>query len=382
MSTVMAQGEVFRQPVECIVSVDDEPITDLYPYLKEVSVAMRRDTGTVGTFIFETLRDNSCGWVVQDTGGEEPLLKPWRKMKIEAKFDTGTEEVMRGYIKNVNVDYPQDMSAATVTVSVQDESILLDREHVRTSWSTTEDSRKDGDIVKEIAEGHQLTAEVKPGLDNVSLQNSTTFVKFIEERARVNGYEFYVREEILHFHPPELESEKHQATIRVYAGPTTNCLKFSARYDGHHPDEVALSRAAETGSDIEEESFAPDQVLLGKYPVSSESMGLDHFVWYQEGGNGATTEESNARAQATANSHDWKIIADGELDGVVYGHVLLNFKTVIVDGVGSTYGGVYYVDQVTHRFTPDGYRQTFRLIRNAIGDDTEAAASNNLGGLA
>ena len=152
------------------------------------------------------------------------------------------------------MDYPQDMSAATVTVSVQDESILLDREHVRTSWSNAEDSRNDGDIVTEIAENHQLTADVKPGLDNVSLQNSTTFVKFIEERARVNGYEFYVREETLHFHPPELESVEHQATIRVYAGLATNCLKFSARYDGHHPDEVALSRAPETGSDIEEES--------------------------------------------------------------------------------------------------------------------------------
>ena len=381
MSIAMDQNEVFRQPVECIVSVDDEPITDLYPYLKEVSVAMRRDKGTVGTFIFETLRDNSCSWIVQDAGGEEPLLTPWRRMKIEAKFDAGTEEVMRGYIKNVSVDYPQDMSAATVTVSVQDESILLDREHVRTSWSNAEDSRNDGDIVTEISENHQLTADVKPGLDNVSLQNSTTFVKFIEERARVNGYEFYVREETLHFHPPELEAGEHQATILVYAGLATNCLKFSARYDGHHPDEVALTRAAETGSDIEEESFTPDLVLLGKYPVSSESMGLDPFVWYQEGGNGATIEEGNARAQAAANSHDWKIVADGELDGVVYGHVLLNFKTVIVDGVGSTYGGVYYVDQVTHRFTPDGYRQTFRLIRNAIGDDTEAAASNTLGGV-
>ena len=373
-----SQSEVFRQPVECIITVDDELITELYPFLKEVNVEMRRDTATVGTFIFETLRDNSCSWVVQDAGGDEPLLTPWRKVIFKAKFDTGTEEVMRGYIKRVDVAYPQDMSSATVTVTVQDESILLDREHIRQAWSNAENSRNDGDIVSSIAEDHQLDSDVQPGLDNVSLQNSTKYINFIRDRARANGYEFYVREETLHFHQPELEGTP-QATIRVYAGQSTNCLSFSAKYDGHRPDAVALTRAPQTGTDIEEESFAPDLELLGRNAANSENMGLEPFVWYQEGNSGATGEESNARAQAAANENAWKVQADGELDGVVYGHVLLNFKTVLVDGVGDTYGGLYYVDRVTHRFTMEGYRQSFHLIRNAIGDNSETAAPNRLG---
>ena len=42
-----------------------------------------------------------------------------------------------------------------------------------------------------------------------------------------------------------------------------------------------------------------------------------------------------------------------------------------IDGVGSTHGGTYYVDEVTHVFTQSGYRQRFRLIRNSTGNEQE-----------
>ena len=35
-----------------------------------------------------------------------------------------------------------------------------------------------------------------------------------------------------------------------------------------------------------------------------------------------------------------------------------------IDGIGSTHGGIYYVDEVTHVFTQSGYRQKFKLTRN------------------
>jgi len=38
-----------------------------------------------------------------------------------------------------------------------------------------------------------------------------------------------------------------------------------------------------------------------------------------------------------------------------------------VYGVGETYSGLYYVDEVTHSFTAVGYRQSFKLERNPTG---------------
>ena len=40
-----------------------------------------------------------------------------------------------------------------------------------------------------------------------------------------------------------------------------------------------------------------------------------------------------------------------------------------IDGIGSTYGGTYYVDEVTHVFSQSGYRQRFRLNRNSTGTE-------------
>jgi hypothetical protein len=96
---------------------------------------------------------------------------------------------------------------------------------------------------------------------------------------------------------------------------------------------------------------------------------------------GSSLEEAKARAQAKANENAWKIMADGELDGSLYGHVLLTHKPVGVYGVGDTYGGLYYVDKVTHIFAQSGYRQSFRLLRNATGQNTEPESSDALAGV-
>jgi hypothetical protein len=81
-----------------------------------------------------------------------------------------------------------------------------------------------------------------------------------------------------------------------------------------------------------------------------------------------------------ANEQSMKIKVDGELDGSLYGHVLLTGQPVGVDGVGERYSGTYYVDAVTHRFDVNGYRAGFRLLRNAYGDDL-GASDNPLAGI-
>jgi len=97
--------------------------------------------------------------------------------------------------------------------------------------------------------------------------------------------------------------------------------------------------------------------------------------------NGANAAEVEARAQAKANENAWKVIAEGELDGALYGHVLLTHKTVMVDGAGTTYGGLYYVSSVEHRFSTAGYRQRFKLLRNATGETPQSGPTDVLANL-
>ena len=359
------QSEVLlRQPVESVVLVDDEEIVSLYPYLKEIKVDMSRSAATSCTLVFDSIRDESGEWTVQDAG----ILDPWKTIQVQAVFGDVVEDVMSGYIKEVKVEYPEDMSSASVTVTGQDESLLLDREHVRRTWSTSADPLSDGQIVARIAQATNLSAEAEEGLTNTSLNSDGTYITLLKERAGANGYELYVRNGTIYFHPIQLEGTP-QATIMVYAGPATNCLRFSAQYDGHKPERVRVIRSVDTGTDNDDQSIAPDLALLGTTAANSEASGLPPFEWVMQQPNGATSAEVQARAQAKANENAWKIKAEGELDGALYGHVLFTHATVEVDGAGLQYGGLYYVDEVSHKFSADGYRQTFKLLRNALGEE-------------
>lgn len=362
----MSTSQDFRQPARPRITVDDEEISDLYVYLVNARVDLARKKPAMCTLTFDTVRLDDGTWAVQDSG----FFEPWKSFLIEADFGEYREEVMRGYVKTVQADSPEQMGEAKVTVVCQDETIVLDREHTRKTWSLEDEVMSDGDIAREIAGASNLDVDADDGLTNISLYQDSTNIRFLRDRAEANGYDLYTREGTLYIKPPQVD-EDPQASIMVYSGPKTNCNQVSVQYDGHRPDQVGVVRGAATGTELEQETLGPDLTVLGRKAANSEEAGLSPFVWQMQRPAGSSMEEAIARAQAKANENAWKLRAQGELDGSLYGHVLLNHKPVGVYGIGDTYSGVYYVDSVVHIFDQAGYRQAFNLLRNATGQDSE-----------
>jgi len=369
----MSTAQDFRQPATHKITVGGKEITDLCPYLVDVKVETSRSAASVCTLTFDTIRLNDCTWLVQDAG----IFEPWNEFKIEANFGDYKEEIMRGFVRTIKADTPEQMGEAKVTVTCQDETMLLDREHTRKTRSTEDEPKTDGKIAQDIAGEYNLSVEAEDGLSNISLNQDSTHIQLLRDRAEANGYEFHIREGKLYLKPPQLD-EDPQPSIMVYAGPRTNCIRFSVTHDGHRPDKVGVMRTPETGTAIERETLKPDLTLLGKNAATSENSGLVPFVWQMQRPAGSSMEEARSRAQAKANENAWKVKADGELDGSLYGHVLLTHKLVGVYGVGETYGGLYYVDSVSHAFDQNGYRQSFKLLRNATGQNTEPESEDSL----
>jgi len=362
-------SSVKRQPAECIVQIDGAPIDDLYPSLVEVDVQADRNDWTVATLIFETRRLEDGTWVIQD----DARLQPWKSIKIEAAFGDEVEEVMRGYIKDIRADYPAEKGAARVTVSCQDESLLMDRLQREQRWG--EDApTTDGQIATAIAERNGLTLLAPPAAGQTvqDLLQNTTDVRFLKSRADANGYEVLLQGGALHFGERRLTLAA-QPAILVYAGPDTNCISFNVRHDGHQPDRVAYQVAAATGTEAPAVEVEPNLPLLGNTPAGSAGSGLENFTWRlrREGVSDAT--QVAALAQRAANDAAMSISAEGELDGSLYGHVLRTGEPVGVDGVGEKNSGIYYVDAASHKFDVHGYRINFRLSRNAYGDNLPAA---------
>jgi phage protein D len=363
-------------PAECILRLGGEEIAHLYPFLREVNVTTQRLDGAQGSLILDTRRDENGAWVVQD----DPLLRPWAAVEILARFGEREEEVFRGYVRKVQASYPADAGTTTVTIEIQDESLLLDRQHRRRTWGE-ETPTDDTSILREMLTGTPVSLHPdSAGESGLVLHQNGPDARFLRARAQSLGHELIFHEGRLYFGPMRLTGDP-QPTVMVYAGPATNCIEFSLDDEGHLPDEILFDVAASEGVETEQASVAPNLAPLGPEPATSTALGLPPFAWRldREGESDATALRT--LAQARANENAMKIKVSGELDGDLYGHVLRVGETVGVDGVGERHNGLYYVDTVTHRFTAEGYRQSFRLLRNAYGDNLPAASSNPLSAL-
>lgn len=368
-----------REPAECIIRVGGagREIDDLYPFITEVTVDAARAEATVATLTFETRRDERGAWFVQDDG----RLVPWASIVIEAAFGSVVEEVMRGFIRQIHADYPEDTGNARVTVECRDDSLALDREHVREVWGGDAPAT-DTLILTSILGKYGLAPDPANGSGQTGLvlHQDATDIEFLRRRAEANGYDLFFRSGLAYFGPMRLDAEP-QATIMVYAGEQTSATRFAVRDDGHQADRVTFDRAETAGSGTLSETLEPDLPLLGNEAANGAGSGLPEFAWRMSRQGEMSEDEWRARAQRRANELSLRVRGEGELDGSLYGHVLRVGEPVGVDGVGERYGGLWFVDRVRHRFSSDGYRQSFTLLRNAYGDNLGSGAGSLLAGV-
>ena len=371
MSLLDLLSDQRRHPAECVIELDGGEIADMYAALVEVVVDADRSRATTATLVLESRRLEDGLWTVQD----DDRFKPWVAIKIEAVFGDESEEVMRGYIKDVRAEYPAERGSARVVVNCQDASLLLDRQHIEQTWG--EDApTTDGAIASEIASRNGLQLLDTPGAGQTvaAVSQNSTDIRFLQRRAWANGYEIIFQEGKLYFGDMRLDAQ-NQPTILVYAGPDTSCISLNIQDDGHKPDKVAYHIAANVGAESAPTEVTPNLRKLGRERADSSNSGLSDFVWRPQRQGVSDDTQMAAIAQRMANEQSMKITADGELDGSMYGHVLRIGEPVGVDGVGDRYSGTYYVDAATHRFDANGYKVTFRLLRNAYGDDLGESSS-------
>lgn len=366
-------GSHLRSPVECQLFLADQEATDLYPFLKQVRVEMSRGDATTCAMEFRGVRDRGGRWPVQD----HERLRPWTKSRIDARFGSRSVEVMRGFISEVRSSIPQEMADASVTVTAQDESFKLDRQHVRKVWREDGAALADDTIAARIAKRHDLQTDLDPGLQDETRSQNESDIRFLRDRAAANGFEVFIRAGVLYFRRPRLDAPP-QPTIMIHAGPATNCLRFETFQDGHKPDSVRVERAPTEGQGPRVVEVTPDLPLLGRRAQTGQGSGLDDFAWVVPRIRGSSEAEADRRAQAKVNEQSLKIVAEGQIDGALYQHVLLTSLPVEVDGAGEGDDGTYYVDRVTHTFSQTGYRQEFRLLRNARGRKGAAAPADPL----
>lgn len=294
---------------------------------------------------------------------------------LEVEFFTGwqaTRLVRRGLYYSVVPRWAfRNRAVATITLECFSEEWPLSLSEERRTYENLRDS----DIADKVAGAYRLESDIEP-TDPVHehvAQLGMTDAEFLENRALLYGYDFYVRDGVLHFHQPRLERSD---LVLYYGGGETGLLsRFEVVSDpwvkGAAWTKSGIDRT--TGAEWEfrtDGSLDPVAQSIRQSGGPGFTLGRD-LAWdrtqprrYVMGeGHEQTEGEARQQVQGFNRAAEWVVCASGNVRGIEQLHAR---QIVSIVGIGHL-SGDYYVTAVTHRIGPGGYDMQFEVVRPGVG---------------
>lgn len=312
-------------------------------------------------------KDDGSGWNVADDDVFSRLANLTLLVTIGASV---AKVLVDAYVIEVKATFSDGPGGSEFTVVAMDATVLMNLEEKVRSWPNSPDSVIATTIFGEygIVPVVDKTQPSRVSTDTTVTQRDTD-IRFLRHLAHRNGFELYLAPTIApgvvegHFHAPSLDLPP-QGVLSIAMGDQTNVQKLDATYEMVRPSTAAASGVdAMTLADQPVDVATADLTELGSRAVLNSDR--PRRVRLRPAGL-AETGELQTLAQAATNLSAWAVTLKGELDTAVYGEVLDTARNVAVRGAGAEFSGYYYVESVLHRFTGDGYSQSFALRRNAL----------------
>lgn len=347
-----------------IVKIDKKEIANSYQDLISLEVELDEELAAMFRLHIAIALQPDGSWTYLD----DERFRVWQPITITAGLESGAEELISGYITHVKPSFSRNPIQYTLEVWGMDSSVLMDREEKLKDWP----NKKDSDIASEIFNLYGFTPETE---DTAVIHNeaiSTTIqretdIQFLRRLALRNGFECYVEGAIGYFRSLQIDAPP-QPVLEVRFDDKTTVQKFSLEVNALTPANVAMvqvDRATKEVLDVSTETS--QQTALGKTDATGLlTAGMKPGVVVVGGVVATGQPEMTVLCQRLYDQGSWFVTGEGEIAANDYGHVLRARQTVTIKGIGETYSGVYYVTHVTHAFSAEGYKQVFRVKRNAI----------------
>jgi Bacteriophage probable baseplate hub protein len=320
--------------------------------------------------VVEDLNALSMFTVVLYNWDPEKLAVSWSDAKLfaigaDVRISLGTIDdlhpVMTGEITSLEPTFSAD-EPPTLTVRGYDHRHRLARSQKTRTFSKMKDSA----IASQVARAAGLRSQVqdtKIALEYV-VQHNQTDLEFLRKRARLIGYEIYVRDKVLYFQPPQ-HAKPPAATLRI----GEEIIEFTPRLQ-------TLNQVADVS--VRGWDMTKKQVLVGRASTGQEATLMG-------GKTSGPARTKRAFGKADAISVDVPVPSKAQADGMAvhrFNELALTFiqgevecagdpelqagKVVSIQGAGDTFSGAYYITSVTHSVTPgEGYRTRLEVRRNA-----------------
>jgi hypothetical protein len=314
-----------------------------------------------------------------------PLLRPFNRVVLTAVFNVVPRVLMDGIITNRQLSPGDAPGTATLTVTGEDVSVMMDMRKVRAEHPAQPEPVIALKLIGSYAQYGLLPMVMPPPsldvplpLERIPVQQGTD-LEYLNEMGRRFGYVFFVipgpapMSNVAYWGPPPRIGIVQRA-LSINMGPETNVSSMSFQYNALAPMIVDdLVQDASFNSAMPVVTFAstrPPLVPMPALPFQMPNVRTT-LLDAERSGGGPTYAQAYARAQAlTDKSVDNVVTAQGELDALRYGDLLTPRALVGVRGAGFTHDGIYYVKSVSHTISRGQYKQRFTLTREGDGSIT------------
>jgi hypothetical protein len=354
---------------------------DLAARLRSARVTETDEERSVFTLTFDAGRSGAGGAL--DTPALGTSVATGVRVVLMVTFGVLPTVLMDGIVTSAELTPGDEPGAATLTVTGEDVSILLDRTERDAEWPALDDYPQVLAILGPYAAQGIVPMVIPPvdmdpplPIERVPTQHDTD-LRHLVMLAQRHGYVAYVLPgpfpgtSTFYWGPP-VRAGVPQPALSVDLGPETNVSappRF--RVDALSPVRVeGVVQDPRSGSATTVSMSTSLRVPLAAMPLWLTSSADVRTRRLRESGAGTTT--AYARAQAEVDRSLDAVVGEGELDGARYGSVLRPRGLVGVRGAGWSHDGLWYVRRVGHELAPGSYRQQFTIAREGYGSTVPA----------
>lgn len=260
-------------------------------------------------------------------------------------------------------------------ITGEDISVMLDLEDKNETYLNSSDSTIVTNLLKAYSK-YGLKTDVKntsyftPKKEEQITTQQSTDLQFIQKLALRNSFIFEIKPDktpgrnIAYWGEEKQKITPSQPALSMNMGAFTNIdspISFNFNVLQAIKPEASITDEMSGASIPIQVTKSPGQALASKPAKSLRTEVLRNTNKLKEILAEKQTESFASRSRENA------VTATGEVDTVRYGYVLEVRQLVGVRGVGKSYGGYYYVKEVTHRIKRGEYKQSFTLIREGQG---------------
>lgn len=310
-----------------------------------------------------------------------PLLRPFNRVILTVLFGPIPRVLIDGVITNRQFAPGSQPGAATLTLTGEDVSVMMDLEKKRVEHPAQSEPLIALKLIASYARYGLIPLVTPPPTIDQPVPTERTPVQqgtdldYLKNMAQRFGHVFYVEPgpapgtNFAYWGPPR-RTGLPQRALSVNVGPETNVDSISFTENAMAPtivnDEI---QDRLTNSKMPVMTFVGTRMPpLAPMPALPFQLPNVRTSLLESGGQGLNVMQALARAQAvTDKSTDSVVTAQGELNALRYGDLLKPRATVGLRGAGFTHDGLYYVKSVSHSISKGQYKQRFTLAREGTG---------------